>query len=119
MIARVPTALKADAVLTEADRLQRIGEWVCRAARFVVPESSPADSPVPVTGANLAPNDSVLAYLRFRPEASPLELRLSLGLSRSMTHRILLELLAQGLVTRHGRTKAIVYRSQHPDPTRN
>lgn len=99
--------------------MQRIGAWVCRAA-WLVEEASPAARSVSVACPDVGlPAESIMRYLRACPEASPLVIRSTLGLSRSMTYRSLRQLQVCGMVEVFGRTKSLVYRATGVDPTRN
>lgn len=101
------------------ERLRHIGAFICRLAQHL-PESSPKEAPRPrVLPEDDAPDARILAYLGRRREASPVEIRLSLGLSRTMTYRALQRLALEGQVVSHGSTKAVVYRVVPIDPARN
>ncbi|MBL9219072.1 MAG: hypothetical protein JNG82_11325 [Opitutaceae bacterium] len=106
-------------VIPEEERLRRIGAFVCRVAQLAQP-SPPAEPTPPVVLADAAdPDERVLAFLGRGREASPVEIRLSLGLSRSMTYRALQRLVLTGRVLSRGRTKAVVYGAVPADLTRN
>lgn len=106
------------AVIPEEERMRRIGAFVCRVARLG--SQPPSASPPPVVLADDAdPDERVLAYLGRMREASPVEIRVSLGLSRSMTYRALQRLVLTGRVLSRGSTKAVVYGAVPADLTRN
>jgi hypothetical protein len=110
--------LSFTAGLSEEERMRRIGAFVCRVARLapLPPFESP---PLVVLAEDAAPDARILAYLGTGREASPVEIRLTLGLSRSMTYRALQLLALEGLVARRGSTKSVLYRAIAFDPTRN
>jgi uncharacterized membrane protein len=111
------TLLSAVAPADE-ERLRHIGAFICRLAQQL-PEPSPKEAPARVLPEDDAPDARILAYLGRGREASPVEIRLSLGLSRTMTYRALQRLALEGQVVSHGSTKAVVYRAVAIDPARN
>ncbi|MDP1578796.1 MAG: hypothetical protein Q8M02_00860 [Candidatus Didemnitutus sp.] len=105
---------------TEEERMRRIGAFVCRVAQFEPrPPCALPPPPVPAPALIAAPDERVLAYLCRVREASPVEIRLTLGLSRSMTYRSLQRLALIGRVASHGSTKSVLYRAIDVDPSRN
>lgn len=105
--------------LADEERLRHIGAFICRLAQQL-PEPAPKEAPPPrVLPEDDAPDARILAYLGRGREASPVEIRLSLGISRTMTYRALQRLALEGQVVSHGSTKAVVYRAVAIDPARN
>lgn len=104
------------------ERIRRIGALICRIARSL-PNEPHTDEQLDALCApqpdESAPEMKVLGYLRKISEASPAEIRATVGLSRSTTYRTLQRLHSQRRVTCHGRTKALVYRIPDIDPSRN
>ena len=110
-------------LLIEEERMRRIGALVCRIA-MQLPEPPEPRRPMPVIipgplANEAVPEELVLAYLRGVREASPVEIRLTLGLSRSMAFRTLQRLVLAGQAATSGSTKAVVYRAVTSDPSRN
>ncbi len=107
---------------SEAERIQRIGELICKAiirsrAEPVAGDvSGPVDeSPIPEKS-----DRRIVAYLRQTQEAAPGEMGRMLNLSRATVHRTLQRLLAERrVVAVGGRTSAAAYRLAEIDPSRN
>lgn len=107
------------AALSEEQRMRRIGAFICRVAQFEPSRPSPAAQPFVDLVSDADPGERVLAYLDSVCEASPIEIRATLGLSRSMTYRVLQRLVLLRQVASRGSTKSVAYRATHGDPTRN
>ncbi len=122
MIPFGPTSLYASALLPEAERMRRIGAWVCRAALVEIPDGDFA-APIPMEVSDCATPkpDRVLAYLRKVGVASPREIRVSLGLGRSAAYRSLRALVRSGAARPQGQTKSQLYLPALAtvDPVRN
>jgi hypothetical protein len=106
--------------MTEQERLRRIGELICRAI-MRSPELPVATAVRPV-GAPYPrgqPEEGIVNYLRCFGQASPTEMRLAMGLSKSMAARSLQRLLETKRVIVSGRTRAAFYRLTDFDPSRN
>jgi len=106
------------AALPEEEQMRRIGAFICRVARFSSPPPPLSLSPF-VLVEDADPDERVLAYFRRVREASPVEIRVALGLSRSMTYRSLQRLTLGGRIMSRGHTKAVVYRVAPFDLNRN
>jgi biotin operon repressor len=114
------------AAVTDAGRLRRIAELLCKA--IVLTEASQAvqagscrtNSDVPVASPSLrdpsSGDDRILNYLAFVGTASPAVIRSSLGLSRTSTHRALRRLSSAGNVVASGQTRGVVYRLSEGEP---
>lgn len=106
--------------MSEAERLCRIGELICKGihaspALFSADLSRPAPHLEPQT-----PAERVLEYLRRHGSASPAELEAVLNLSRSRAYRTLQQLLLEGRIESNGgRTSSVAYRLRAFDPSRN
>lgn len=105
--------------IAEEERLRRIGAFFCRLAQRLTPEVQFVMEPSVALPPDADPEPRVLTYLRDRREASPAEIRLALGLSRSMIYRSLKRLALEGQVASRGHTKALVYHAVPVDPTLN
>lgn len=116
--------------LTEAERLDRIGELLYTAAlRYcrrqahtgVVPEVKPPplSASIPAIAASRDTYD-IVAYLAKAGPAPPRDIREALGLSRTTAFRRLRDLVEAGQVKLQGRTHALTYGLVEPsDPSRN
>lgn len=114
--------------LSEAERLRRIAELLCKAiartaAIGVVAAPVPVDSgehspPRPgfMTVDNDAEAERVISYLRFVGSAAPAMIRGTLGLSRTGTHRVLIRLARAGKIIVSGKTRNIAYRLKELEP---
>lgn len=100
-----------EVAVCEEVRMCRIGAFICRLAALEAP--LPPEEPLPplIPAEDADPENRVLGYLAGRRQASPLEIRLTLGLSRSMAYRTLQRLSLAGSIVSRGRTKALVYRA--------
>lgn len=112
-------SLRTNGVIPEEERLRRIGVFVCQIAQLETVSLSPALPTPPIVSENAGPDERVLCYLFGGREAAPGEIRLSLGLSRTMTYRTLQRLELKGQVVSCGSTRAVVYRAVTIDPARN
>ncbi len=109
--------------LTDAQRVRRIAELLCKAivtseaAAVLIETNAREDAPV-VEGATTGQPDEnrVLGYLGLAGEASPLSIRLALGLSRSKVYRILQRLNGDGQIVASGQTRSISYRLSRAEP---
>lgn len=122
MNALVPLLSTHSSIMPEHERMQRIGAWVCRLAIAAPVTPTPKSAHDESADTKQFSGDAsvrIMSYLRRRIEASPLEIRHSVGLSRSMTYRTLQVLHGSGLVTSVGKTKNLVYRAAQADPMRN
>lgn len=119
MSASVLFPVRTNEVISEEERMRRIGVFVCRIARLEAVPLPPALLARPNVLENAGPDERVLCYLSGGREASPVEIRLSLGLSRTMVYRALQRLALEGQVASCGSTRAVVYRAVAIDPTRN
>lgn len=103
-------------LLPEQERMRRISALVCRAT-LKLSEAAPMVTPaveVLAPTADAGSSGRVLAYLDRVREASPVETRLSLGLSRSTVFRSLQQLVTAGQAATRGHTKSVVYRVVTP-----
>lgn len=112
-------SVRTNEVIPQEERMRRIGVFVCRIVQLEPLPAPPELPPPPIIAENARPDERVLGYLSGRRNASPVEIRLSLGLSRSMTYRSLLRLTRSGLVVGSGSTKAMLYRAIKFDLSRN
>jgi CRP-like cAMP-binding protein len=110
-----------DFPLSEEERMGRIGAFMCRLARSQPIEPAKALPPPsdPPSDEGAAPRDQVIAYLQRHGEVSPLELRLSLGLSRTTAYRLFQRLLDSGTIAIRGNTRSVTYTAIPADPFRN
>ncbi|HRE04161.1 MAG TPA: hypothetical protein PKX00_01035 [Opitutaceae bacterium] len=106
-------------VVSEEERLRRIGAFICGLAALEPPPPPNEPPPPIISGKEAGPENRVLGYLASGREASPIEIRLTLGLSRSMAYRTLRRLSLASAITSRGCTKALVYRALVVDPARN
>lgn len=114
------------AAVTDAGRLRRIAELLCKAivlteaSQAVQPEARPTDSNGPVAlpsfGDASSGDDRILNYIAFVGTASPAVIRSSLGLSRTSTHRALRRLSSAGDIVASGQTRGVVYRLSQGEP---
>ena len=113
--------LQGNLPLTEEERLRRIGAFMCRLARSQPIEPAKALPPPrdPPSDESTAPRDQVIAYLQRHGEASPQELRLSLGLTRTTGYRLFQQLLDSGTIAVRGNTRSVTYTAMPADPFRN
>lgn len=111
--------------MTEHERIQRIGELICKAilcSPDLLAEIDPnAPTPVePTAATRINPDQRIINYLRRATEASPGEMRTVLNLSRATTTRALQRLLSERrVIASGGRTSATSYRLADFDPSRN
>lgn len=114
-----PVVFAGCEALSEEERMRRIGAFVCRVAWFSLNEVPPDWRSSAVVANDAKPDKRVLAFLGSVREASPIEIRATLGLSRSMTYRVLQRLVLLRQVASYGSTKSIVYSALAFDPKRN
>jgi hypothetical protein len=114
-------------VLTEAQRLRRVAELLCKA--IVLAEVKRVVEPVHVADGDdnpghcsARPNDTgseeirILDYLELRGRGSPVSIREALGLSRSATYRALHRLTVAGHVIPSGQTRMLAYQLNKAEP---
>jgi uncharacterized membrane protein len=122
-----PAPLQPDS-LSDAQRLRRIAELLCKAivlteaSRAVQPLPRPADSgesvvpPSFLDAAAPSEDDRISSYLAFVGGASPAVIRSTLGMSRTGTYRALHRLTAAGSIVASGQTRGLVYRLNQGEP---
>lgn len=106
-------------VPSEEEHMRCIGAFVCRLAQIVLLRSQPVVRHPATVLVDADPDERVLVYLSGVREASPVEIRATLGLSRSMTYRVLQRLVLLRQVASRGSTKSVVYCALPVDPMRN
>lgn len=113
--------------LTESERLQRVAAILCKVILFgeadealrLPGEERALDSAeqVPVLAMSEHPDDErILRYLDLVREASPAEIRGTLGLSRSSAWRALQRLARTRRIMGSGQTRQLVYQLNAGEP---
>lgn len=113
--------------LTESERLHRVAEILCNvillsevdAALHVAEANEPTESTALLSvrpTVDHPEDERILRYLALVGEASPGEIRGSLGLSRSMTWRALQRLAQTRRIWGSGQTRQLVYQLSAGEP---
>ena len=109
---------------SDAQRLRRIGELLCKAV--ILAEVNRAMASVISTETNAEPaafdpaaisdDQRIVAYLGLTGQGSPLAIRSALGLTRSAVYRSLLRLNRERQVVALGETRTLIYRLNQAEP---
>ncbi|KAB2911754.1 MAG: hypothetical protein F9K30_21515 [Dechloromonas sp.] len=114
--------------VSDDERLRRIAELLCKAIlpmqaseAVATPaagqsKDEPVKHPAFVDPHEVGEDNRVLSYLRFVGHASPAQIRGTLGLSRTGTHRVLFRLSRSGKIAASGRTRNILYQLSQSAP---
>ena len=109
---------------SDAQRLRRIGELLCKAV--ILAEVNRAMASVISTETNAEPaafdpaaisdDQRIVAYLGLTGQGAPLAIRSALGLTRSAVYRSLLRLNRERQVVALGETRTLIYRLNQAEP---
>ena len=126
---RIMTPARSEpVVMSDAQRLQRIAEILCKAilldkACQALQPACMTTAPLPVLAAHVPPivaqlrDERILSYLELVGEASPAKIRRMLGFSRSGAYRALRRLTVAGRIVASGQTRLLAYRLNSGEPS--